>query len=87
MPYIIVYGRDRCGRCVNFKKNLDDDGINYISENIDATEVRKILFERMTESGNTTGSFGLPVVDVNGLIYTNPEYSNIMKKFEYIPKK
>ena len=87
MPYIIVYGRVTCGRCVSFKNRLDKKGIDYISEKIDDSEVRKVLFERMKASGHTSNSFGLPVVDVNGLIYTNPDFEKIMDKFNSIPKE
>jgi glutaredoxin len=80
-PYIVVYGRDSCGYCQNMKANLDKASLPYVFEIVDQAEVADILFKRMKASGIDTASFGLPVVDLSGVISVRPEPSVIISRY------
>ena len=80
-PYIVVYGRDSCGYCQRMKSSLDQAGLPYVFEIVDQAEVAGILFKRMEASGIDTASFGLPVVDLSGVISVRPEPSDIISRY------
>jgi hypothetical protein len=80
-PYIVVYGRDSCGYTQDMKANLDQAGLPYVFEIVDQAEVAEILFKRMKASGMDTASFGLPVVDLSGVISVRPEPSDIISRY------
>jgi len=80
-PYIVVYGRDSCGYTQDMKSILDQDSLPYVFEIVDQAEVAEILFKRMKASGIDTASFGLPVVDLSGVISVRPEPSDIISRY------
>jgi glutaredoxin len=86
-PYIVVYGRDSCGYCQQMKSILDQASLPYVFEIIDQTEVAEILFKRMKASGIDITSFGLPVVDLSGVISVRPKPSDIISGYRSSTKE
>jgi phage head maturation protease len=61
--------------------SLDQAGLPYVFEIVDQAEVAGILFKRMKATGIDTASFGLPVVDLSGVISVRPEPSDIISHY------
>ncbi len=80
-PYIVVYGRDACGLTRQLMQNLDKQGIYYIYKNIDLNSVADELHSRMKKAGLNTKRYGLPVVDVNSVIFIRPEIDTVFKRY------
>lgn len=82
MPYVVVYGRDRCGLTQKCQKSLREEDLSFVYENIDKKEVADELHARMQEAGLDTRSYGLPVVDVNGRIFIRPTLEKILDAYD-----
>lgn len=80
-PYIVVYGNDGCGFCQAMKKGLNDRRIPFVWKAIDEEPARSEIFTRMKKSDLETGSFLLPVVDVNAEILVHPEAADVAAKY------
>lgn len=81
-PYVVVYGRDRCGLTQKCQKSLREEDLSFVYENIDKKEVADELHARMQEAGLDTRSYGLPVVDVNGRIFIRPTLEKILDAYD-----
>ncbi|MBN3039926.1 MAG: hypothetical protein JW867_02240 [Candidatus Omnitrophica bacterium] len=86
-PYIIVYGRDACGRTRHFIQELDKSRIAYTYKIIDEPTVDAELIPRMKKAGIDTSQFGLPVIDVNGNICVNPQLDTVLGYYQKPVKK
>ena len=80
-PYIVVYGRESCGYCQAMRKGLEAKSIPYVWKILDEEPGRSEVFARMKEAGVETGSFLLPVVDVNAEILVHPESPEVIVKY------
>jgi hypothetical protein len=80
-PYVVVYGRDRCGLTKKCLKNLKNKEIEVVYETIDRREVVEELHPRMEEAGLSTRNYGLPVVDVNGHMFIRPDIATIIEAY------
>lgn len=76
-PYVIIYGRKRCGYTVRTLNELKNSALQYYYEPIDNRQTAALLHERMKLAGHSTRRYGLPVVDVNGIILIRPSFSAI----------
>ena len=82
MPYVVVYGRDRCGLTQKCQKSLREEDLSFVYKNIDKEEVADEIHARMQEAGLDTRSYGLPVVDVNGRIFIRPTLKTILDAYD-----
>ena len=80
-PYVIVYGRDRCGITQAMRSNLQRSGIPFEYKSVDDPGVGDELHPRMEAAGLDTGRYGLPVVDVNGEMMIRPKPTLIAEKY------
>ena len=83
-PYIVVYGRDSCGLTRGLIQSLDSQSIYYVYKNIDLTGVKNELHPRMEKAGFATSRYGLPVVDVNSVIFIRPKLETILKQYSKV---
>lgn len=71
-PYVVVYGRDSCGLTQAMRQALRSAGVPFDYQVIDAPETEALVHERMQQSGLSTRSYRLPVVDVSGTLRVSP---------------
>ena len=81
-PYLLVYGRDRCGWTQKYLKDLEAEEIEPIYEIVDKQEVSDELHTRMEKAGLSTRSYGLPVIDVNGQLFIRPNLNKILTIYD-----
>ena len=81
-PYVLVYGRDRCGWTQKYLKDLEAEEIEPIYEIVDKQEVSDELHTRMEKAGLSTRSYGLPVIDVNGQLFIRPNLNKILTIYD-----
>jgi glutaredoxin len=76
---IIVYGSDECQHCVDFKKQLDDAGLEYTFHDLEKDQSK--VNEMLTKVQRTgyRGNISYPVVDVGGQIVISPRFENFRK--------
>ena len=81
---VIVFGRRGCGLTQNMMAGLSNNRIPYVFQNVDSTEGRTHLNQRMKETGNSRSSYMLPVIYYNGeLMYSPPVVTVVMKCKNY----
>lgn len=78
-PYIVVYGRDACSITRDFKEGLNNADVPFSYRLIDEKSVQDHLYPRMERAGLNVSGYGLPVVEVNGQIFTQPELQDVLK--------
>jgi len=71
---IKVYGADWCSDCLNAKRFLDEKGIKY--EYIICNDNQAAI--DFIEKANN-GKRIIPTLDIDGVIYSNPGISGLMK--------
>jgi hypothetical protein len=81
-PYVLIYGRDRCGWTQKYLKDLEAEEIEPIYEIVDKQEVSDELHTRMEKAGLSTISYGLPVIDVNGQLFIRPNLNKILTIYD-----
>ena len=81
-PYVIVYGRDRCGWTQKYLKDLENEEVDLIYESVDSKDVCDELHPRMKDAGLDIRRYLLPVIDVNGQILIRPELDIILEAYE-----
>lgn len=82
LPYIVVYGTRQCGWTQRCLKELKQDGIDVIFENIDKPEVKEEIYPRLDAAGFSRYHFSIPVVDVNGHIVIGYQREKILAFYE-----
>ena len=80
--YIAVYGRSSCGLTNKMRSELDRSNTSYRYFDIDDPHIAAAIHERMEQTGLSTRSYMLPVIDVNGSISTNPEPDAVIATFK-----
>lgn len=80
-PYVIVYGRDRCGITQAMRSDLQRSGVPFEYKSVDDPGVGDELHPRMEAAGLNTSRYGLPVVDVNGEMIIRPKPRAIAEKY------
>ena len=81
VPYVAVYGRDRCGFTNRMLKNLKSANVNHQYHIIDEPLVADSIHSRMRSSGISTKRYNLPVVDVNGEISIRPDFEEVISTY------
>ena len=72
-PYMVVYGRDKCGNTQATMQELNEAGIRYEYQSVDEAGVSDALHHRMTLAGLDTSYYLLPVVDLNNHLLIHPD--------------
>lgn len=69
---LIVYGSDECHHCIDTQKYLKENHIEYIFYDIDKNQdaLREMLF-KLKKANISTNNLGIPVIDKQGVIFTN----------------
>lgn len=69
---IIVYGSDDCHHCIDTKAYLKKNNIEFVFFDIDknATALKEML-AKLRNAGISTSNLGIPVIDKQGVIFTN----------------
>jgi len=80
-PYVIVYGRDRCGITQRMRSDLQRSGVPFEYMNVDHPGVGDELHPRMEAAGLDTRRYGLPVVDVSGEMLIRPKPMAVAEKY------
>jgi glutaredoxin 3 len=69
---LIIYGSNDCHHCIDTKKYLDEHKVAYIFYDIDKNpDALKEMLNKLRVSGISTSNLGIPVVDKNGILFTN----------------
>ena len=69
---VIIYGSDECHHCTDTKAFLTQNNISFEFFDIDKNpEALKEMLLKLKNANISTQNLGIPVVDKNGVIYTN----------------
>ena len=69
---LIIYGSDECHHCIDTKKYIKDHSIDFVFFDIDKNQdALKEMLSKLKKAGISTSNLGIPVVDKNGVIFTN----------------
>jgi len=79
---ILIYGSDTCHYCVDTKKFAEEHQLNFIYFDIDKDEkALKEMLTKLRQNNISTSNLNLPVVDKNGLVFTNEiDFNSFLKK-------
>lgn len=79
---IVIYGSDTCHYCVDTKKYAEEHRLKFIYFDIDKDEkALKEMLSKLRQNNISTANLNLPVVDKNGLVFTNEiDFSSFLKK-------
>jgi hypothetical protein len=80
-PYVIVYGRERCGLTQRMRSDLQRSGVPFEFKSVDDPGVGDELHPRMEAAGLDTRRYGLPVVEVSGDMMIRPGHETIAQKY------
>ena len=84
-PYIVVYGRDRCGNTQHLLSDLNGAGVEYRYEIVDEKGVTAIFKPRLVDAGllrSANQQTSLPVVDVNGTMMISPDLDDVLSAYQ-----
>jgi hypothetical protein len=81
VPYVVVYGRDRCGLTQRMLRELAGLGVPFDYQQIDDRAVADPLHERMQRAGISTARYMLPVVDVSGRLLVSPKPPDVADEY------
>lgn len=71
-PMLILYGSDVCDHCIATQKYLKDNNIEFTFYDIDKNpEALKEMLTKLRNAKISTNNLGIPVVDKNGILFTN----------------
>ncbi len=81
-PTILIYGSDTCHYCIDTKKFAEEHQLKFIYFDIDKDEkALKEMLTKLRQNNISTANLNLPVVDKNGLVFTNEiDFSSFLKK-------
>jgi glutaredoxin 3 len=69
---LIVYGSDDCHHCTNTKKYLSESNIPFVFYDIDKNQnALQEMLGKLKKAGISTSNLGIPVIDKQGVIFTN----------------
>ncbi|MBL7885574.1 MAG: glutaredoxin family protein [Flavobacterium sp.] len=69
---MIIYGSDECHHCTDTKAFLKENKIEFVFYDIDKNpEALKEMLGKLRNAGISTSNLGIPVVDKQGIIFTN----------------
>jgi glutaredoxin len=69
---MIVYGSDDCHHCTNTKKYLSERNIPFVFYDIDKNQnALQEMLGKLKKAGISTSNLGIPVIDKQGVIFTN----------------
>lgn len=80
-PYVILYGREDCPACQNFKQDLNKAQVSYVFKDLNDWSVQNELHPRMEQAGVDTSYYLLPVVDVNGNLAAHPKLNDVLELY------
>jgi arsenate reductase-like glutaredoxin family protein len=81
-PYVVVYGKTTCGWTQKCLRELKEQNIDTIFENIEEQEVQRKIFSRIDAAGLDRNRIVIPIVDVNGHILIGYEPDKIIELYE-----
>ena len=84
-PYVVVYGQKQCKWTQRCLRELKEQGMATIFEDIDRQEVKMEIFPRVDAAGHKRNQIVIPIIDVNGHILVGYELDKI-RKFYYQPE-
>lgn len=69
---MIVYGSDECHHCTDTKKYLKENNIEFVFFDIDKNQeaLKEMLF-KLKQANISTNNLSIPVIDKQGVIFTN----------------
>ncbi|RAR50371.1 glutaredoxin family protein [Flavobacterium lacus] len=79
---IIIYGSDSCHYCLDAKKHAEEQKLDFVYFDIDKDEnaLREML-NKLRANNIPTSNLNLPVVDKNGIVFTNePDFTIFLNK-------
>ncbi len=69
---IIVYGSEECHHCIDTKAYLKNNNIDFIFFDIDKDpNALKEMLSKLRNAGISTSNLGIPVIDKQGVLFTN----------------
>lgn len=69
---MIVYGSDECYHCIDTKVYLKKNNIDFIFFDIDKNaDALNEMLSKLKNAGISSSNLGIPVIDKQGLIFTN----------------
>ncbi|CAK9058874.1 Golgi-associated plant pathogenesis-related protein 1 (GAPR-1) (Golgi-associated PR-1 protein) (Glioma pathogenesis-related protein 2) (GliPR 2) [Durusdinium trenchii] len=86
MAELVVYGRESCGFCRDFKELCCEEGLKYRDANIDVPANKAEMARKLRSTEwFKGGKFGLPLVDVYGSIHERPTVASVKAAREMLP--
>jgi glutaredoxin 3 len=81
---VIVYGSDECHHCTDTKAFLKENHIDFVFYDIDKNqEALKEMLTKLRNANISTSNLGIPVVDKQGIIFTNNGvFEDFLKKLK-----
>lgn len=69
---MIVYGSDECHHCIDTKKYLKENNIEFVFYDIDKNQeaLKEMLF-KLKNANISLNNLSIPVIDKQGVIFTN----------------
>ncbi len=64
-------------------RDLDINNVPYLFQNVDSSNGKNHLYQRMEETGNKRNSYMLPVIYMNGELIYSPEVATVVRKYKY----
>ena len=79
---LVVYGSEECHYCIDTKKYLTENHIEYVFYDIDKNqEALKDMLFKLKKANISTNNLGIPVIDKQGVIFTNDiPFEEFLKK-------
>jgi glutaredoxin len=79
---IIIYGSDTCHYCMDTKEYAEKHQLDFVYFDIDKDEkALKEMLTKLRQNNISTTNLNLPVVDKNGLVFTNEiDFTSFLKK-------
>lgn len=74
---IIVYGSMACNHCHEFRRKLESKGISYEFRDVDENDKYFIELQNLIKSTNFKGYVSYPVIDIEGEVFVNPDFSDV----------
>lgn len=81
MPYVVVYGQKQCKWTQKCLKELKEQGVDPIFENIDQQDIKMEIFPRLDAAGHPRNQIVIPIIDVNGHILVGYELDKILNYY------
>ena len=80
---VVIYGSSNCSHCMDFKSELDEEGVVYIFNDVEFSDELTLEMLQVVKTANITGQINYPVVVVdNAHVMIRPEMDVVLDKLK-----